>query len=166
MAFLHKDEACSLKFNSWSILTLGNFSYLLQVTVSLPILIWKLSLLLFMRKWYLSGFASILLSLNHCTTVLAAFSNLNRIFEVLIPVQYGVLPSTYFATEMSWRSKKSSHKKILNSKGWIIDPLSTQNKMLLISAFQRNSFFSIFKVEELQIQRHFFDTVKMYLRYF
>ena len=78
LAFFHNDETCSLKFNSWSTLTPSNFSYLLLLTVSLPIFIWKLSLVLFMSKWYLPRFAFILLSLNHCNRILAAFSNTIR----------------------------------------------------------------------------------------
>ena len=89
LAFLHNDETCSLKFNSWCTLTPSNFSYLLILTVSLPIFIWKLSLVLFMSKWYLSGFAFILLSLNHCNSDSAAFSSLIRTSEIFKPVQNG-----------------------------------------------------------------------------
>ena len=64
LAFLHNDETCSLKINSWSTSASSNFSYLL-LTVSLPIFIWKIPLVLFMSKWCLSAFTFILLSLNH-----------------------------------------------------------------------------------------------------
>ena len=50
LAFFHNDEICSFKFNSQSTLTPSNFSYLPLLTVSLPIFIWKLSLVLFMSK--------------------------------------------------------------------------------------------------------------------
>ena len=93
LAFLHNDETYSLKFSSWSTLTPSNFSYLLLLSISLPIFIWKLFLVLFISKLYLSGFAFILLSLNPCNSVSATFSNLIRTAEIFKPVQYGVLPS-------------------------------------------------------------------------
>ena len=78
LVFLHNDEACSLKLNSWSTLTSTNISYLLLLTVSLPIFICKLSLVLYMSKWYLSGLFFILLFLKYCNSVSAAFSNIIR----------------------------------------------------------------------------------------
>ena len=119
LAFLHDTETCSLKFNSWSTLTPRNFSYLLILTVSLPIFIWKLSLVLFMSKWYLSGFAFILLSLNYCNSFSAAFFNLIRTSEMLKPVQYGVLLSAYLATGMSWRTKRDRRKIYQVRKGQV-----------------------------------------------
>ena len=73
-----------LSFNSWPTLTPSNFSCLLLLTVSLPpIFVWKLYLVLFISKWYLSGFALFLLSLNHCNSVLATFYNLIRTSKFL-----------------------------------------------------------------------------------
>ena len=93
LAFLHNDETCSRKFNSWSTLTPSNFSYLLLLTVSLSIFIWKLFLVLFMSKWFLSGFAFIQLSWNHCHRLSIVLTNLIRTSEIFKPVQYGVLSS-------------------------------------------------------------------------
>ena len=107
-AFLHNDETCSLKFNSWCTLTASNFLYLLLLTVSLPIFIWKLSLVLFMSKWYLSGFVFILLSMKHCSSVSAAFSNyLIRTCELFKPVKYGVKK---MRSHKKWSKKKRSHQ--------------------------------------------------------
>ena len=133
LAFLHDTETCSLKFNSWSTLTYRNFSYLLILTVSLPIFIWKLSLVLFMSKWYLSGFVFILLSLNYYNRFSAAFFNLIRTSEMLKPVQYGVLSSAYFATGVSWRNKKRSQKNISSEKGPSTDLWGTPSKMSICS---------------------------------
>ena len=120
--FLHNDETCSLKFNWWSAFTPSYFSYLLLLTVSLPIYIWRVSLVLFMSKWYLPGFFFLLLSLSHCHGVSATFSNLIRTSEIFKPVQQ-------FATGMLRRNKKRSHKNILNNKMSSIDPWGTPNKI-------------------------------------
>ena len=106
---------------------------LLILTVSLPIFIWKLSLVLFMSKWYLSGFVFILLSLNYYNSFSAAFFNLIRTSEMLKPVQYGVLSSAYFATGVSWRNKKRSQKNISSEKGPSTDLWGTPSKMSICS---------------------------------
>ena len=114
------------------------------VTVSLPIFIWKLSLALFTSKLYLSGFAFILLSLNHCNCVWAAFSNLIRTLRFLNQYNMGCYRSHSLLKGMSWKIKKRSQRNILNNKGEILE--THQIKCLSMQCvIQTNSLFS-FKV--------------------